>query len=324
MVGRGWTQPGGRPHAEVVALTQAGQAAHGATAYVTLEPCAHTGKTPPCCDALIAAGIARVVVAIEDPDPRVDGGGLTRLRDAGIEVITGVLAEEARIDHLGFLLKTKEGRPRVTLKLAMSLDGRIATSTGESQWITGPEARRAVHAMRARHDAVMVGAGTARADLPSLSVRDLGTAHQPVRVVLSNKLDLPQEGPLFETAADIPVWVIHGSEASADVRAAWEGIGAKLIECDAPQVSASHALQALGRAGITRVFSEGGGQVAAGLLSAGLVDQLVVFSAGMMLGADGRPGVGDLSLSRLSGAERFRLQSQKAIGPDIMSVWRRD
>ena len=323
VVGRGWTQPGGRPHAEVVALTQAGEAARGATAYVTLEPCAHTGKTPPCCDALIAAGIARVVVAIEDPDPRVDGGGLTRLRDAGIEVVTGVLAEEARIDHLGFLLKTNEGRPRVTLKLAMSLDGRIATSTGESQWITGPEARRTVHAMRARHDAVMVGAGTVRADLPSLTVRDLGTEHQPVRVVLTNGLDLPREGPLFETAKDIPVWVIHGTGAREDLQDAWRRAGAQLIDIGEARVGAKAALKALGAAGITRVFSEGGGQVASGLLQAGLVDQLVVFSAGMMLGADGQAGVGALGLDSLVGAERFRLQAQKAVGPDIMSVWRR-
>ncbi len=185
IVGRGWTQPGGRPHAEVEALAQAGALARGATAYVTLEPCSHHGKTPPCAEALIAAGVARVVAAIEDSDTRVAGQGFALLRAAGVEVTTGVLEDEAALDHAGFFMKTEQGRPFVTLKLASSLDGRIATATGQSKWITGPEARREVHAMRARHDAVMVGAGTARADDPSLTVRDLGIDHQPARVVVS-------------------------------------------------------------------------------------------------------------------------------------------
>ncbi len=183
VLGRGFTQPGGRPHAETVALAAAGEGARGATAYVTLEPCAHHGRTPPCAGALAAAGVARVVTAIEDPDPRVSGRGHAMLRAAGIAVTEGVLAEEARALQRGFLSRVVRGRPMVTLKLAASLDGRIATAAGESRWITGPGARARVHAMRAMHDAVMVGAGTARADDPMLTVRGLGVDHQPVRVV---------------------------------------------------------------------------------------------------------------------------------------------
>ena len=231
IVGRGWTQPGGRPHAETVALAQAGAQAKGATAYVTLEPCSHQGKTPPCAQALIDAGISRVVAAIEDSDPRVSGQGFEQLRRSGIDVRTGVMAEQAARDHAGFFLKTEQGRPFVTLKLASSFDGRIATSSGHSQWITGPEARRSVHAMRARHDAVMVGAGTARADDPSLTVRDLGVEQRPVRVVISRHLDLPLLSQLARTAKDVPLWLCHGPGADIERLRAWEGLGAKLLPC---------------------------------------------------------------------------------------------
>ncbi len=321
VVGRGWTQDGGRPHAETVALAQADAAAAGATAYVTLEPCAHTGQTPPCCDALIAAGVARVVMALQDPDARVAGRGLARLRAAGIEVALDCCAAEAARDHQGFLLRVTQNRPMVTLKLAMSVDGRIATASGESQWITGPEARRDVHAMRAQHDAVMIGAGTARADAPSLTVRDMGATRQPVRVVLSRAVDLPQKGPLFETAAQVPVWLIHAAGAPAAASDAWQGAGARLLPLDTPDVDASAALQALGSQGITRVFCEGGGQLAASLLDGGLVDRLVVYTAGIALGADGLPGVGPLGLRRLADLSRFELMERREIGADLVQVW---
>ena len=325
IVGRGWTQPGGRPHAETEALAQAGTAAKGATAYVTLEPCAHHGKTPPCADALIAAGIARVVVAVEDSDARVAGKGLEMLRSAGIEVVTGVLEDEAARDLQGFFLKTDLGRPFVTLKLASSLDGRIATATGESQWITGPEARRYVHAMRMRHDAVMVGGGTARADDPSLTVRDLGARHQPVRVVVSRRLDMPLMSNLARTAKDIPVWIAHGPDASPELRATWQDLGAELLPCtlEGAHVSPAAVLAALGDKGITRVFCEGGGALAASLLAADLVDELVTFSAGLILGAEGYPAIGAMGVERLRAAPRFERVSQQAIGNDTMSVWHR-
>lgn len=325
VIGRGWTQPGGRPHAETMALAQAGASARGAIAFVSLEPCAHHGQTPPCANALIAAGVTHVVSALEDPDPRVAGRGHAMLRAAGVAVETGLLAEEARALQRGFLTRIRDGRPMVTLKLAMSLDGRIATAGKESRWITGPEARRRVHAMRAAHDAVLIGAGTARADDPALTVRDLGADHQPVRVVAARGLDLPEDGALARTARQVPVWLLHGASAPAKARQMWQDRGARLFEIAEPGGTLDPAamLSALGAAGLTRVFCEGGGQLAAALLAAGLVDQLAVFSGGLMLGADGLPGVGPLGLGALAAAPRFRLGTTERIGADTLSHWTR-
>ena len=325
IVGRGWTAPGGRPHAEVRALKQAGEGARGATVYVSLEPCAHHGKTPPCADALIAAGVARVVAPIVDSDPRVAGQGFARLESAGIEVETGICAGEALRDLGGFLRRAETGLPHLTLKLAMSLDGRIATASGDSQWITGAEARRVVHAMRARHDAVMVGAGTARADDPMLTVRGLGITGQPVRVVVSRRLDLPLMSQLAQSAREVPLWLCHGPDPDAALAEAWDGVGATRIACDLTgrQLDMASVLRALGDKGITRVFCEGGGGLAASLLGAGLVDELVVFRAGIAIGAEGLPGIGALGLERLAGAERFALAETRAVGGDTMSRWRR-
>ncbi len=324
VVGRGWTRPGGRPHAETVALAQAGAAARGATAYVTLEPCAHTGQTPPCTEALIGSGVARVVVALEDPDPRVDGRGLGRLHAAGIAVVTGVMATEAAALQRGFLLRIRDDRPMVTLKLAGSFDGRIATATGESQWITGPESRRAVHGLRASHDAVLVGGGTARADDPQLTVRGLGPVRQPVRVVWTRHLDVPLNGALARTAGEVPVWICHGSDAEPGVVAAWEGLGARLFAVPvgaARQIDPGAALRALGEAGLTRIFCEGGGALAASLLAAGQVDELVGFTAGLALGAEGRPALGAMGVDRLADAPRFQLAETRPIGGDVMHRW---
>lgn len=292
VVGRGWTQPGGRPHAERMALDAAGAAARGATAYVTLEPCAHHGRAPPCADALLAAGVARVVSALTDPDPRVAGRGHARLRAAGIEVVEGVRTAEAAELQRGFLSRVTLGRPMVTLKLATSFDGRIATAAGESRWITGEAARRHVHLLRLTHDAVMVGAGTARADLPALNVRGFGPVRQPVRVVIANAPipALPPEGPDHG-----PLWVLPGP------------VEAVLAE--------------LGRRGLTRVFCEGGGQLAAALLAAGLVDELVGYTAGVVLGGDGRAAVAPLGLGALAEAPRFRLAETRALGGDVVHRW---
>ncbi|SEW11203.1 diaminohydroxyphosphoribosylaminopyrimidine deaminase [Aliiroseovarius sediminilitoris] len=324
IVGRGWTQPGGRPHAETIALAQAGAAVRGATAYVTLEPCAHHGQTPPCAAALIEAGIARVVVALGDPDPRVDGGGLAMLHAAGVKVETGLCADEARADLAGFLCRVTLGRPMVTLKLASSFDGRIATASGDSQWITGAEARRHVHAMRATHDAVMIGAGTARADDPLLTVRGLGVDHQPIRVVLSRHLDLPLDSQLARTARDLPVWICHGRRAAPELVSAWSGIGAEMVEVDETQgaLDPGAVLQALGARGLTRVYCEGGGSLAASLLSAGLVDELVGYTAGVAIGAEGRPSLAAMGLGRLTEAPRFDLTETRVIGSDILHRWR--
>jgi len=325
IVGRGWTAPGGRPHAEAVALAQAGDAAQGATAYVTLEPCAHHGQTPPCAEALVAAGVARVVSCLTDSDPRVSGKGFDILRAAGIEVETGVLAEDAARDLGGFLSKAAGGPPQVTLKLATSFDGRIATATGHSQWITGAAARRAVHGLRARHDAVMVGAGTARADDPMLTVRDMGAMRQPVRVVVSRRLDIPLMSQLARTAREVPVWLCHGPDADPALVEAWQGVGATLIPCDlvGRQLDVVAVLERLGAAGLTRVFCEGGGALAASLLAGDLVDELVGFTAGLAIGAEGLPGIGALGLERLDKARRFELIETRDIGGDVMHRWAR-
>ncbi len=323
IVGRARTADGGRPHAEPVALAQAGAAAKGATVYVTLEPCAHHGKTPPCVDALVDAGVARVVVAIGDPHPRVAGRGLAHLRAAGIKVDVGMLEAQARADHAGFLMTQSAGRPFVTLKMAGTLDGRIATAAGESQWITGPEARRAVHMMRARHDAVMVGAGTVRTDDPSLTVRGLGVSQQPVRVVVSRTMKIPATGRLAQTAREIPVWLCHGPDADVG---AWTDQGAISLPCtlDGRQVDLAAALTAMAHNGITRVFCEGGGMLAASLLQVGLVDELVMFSAGMAIGAEGTPALAAMGVDRLDSAPRFSLKSVRQIGADICHIWRRN
>lgn len=326
VVGRGHTADGGRPHAEARALAEAGGNARGATAYVTLEPCAHTGRTPPCTGALIAAGVARVVVAVGDPDPRVDGRGLAVLRAAGIEVDVGCLASEAAELNRGFLSRLTVGRPMLTLKLAGSLDGRIATATGDSQWITGPAARAAVHLMRGQADAILVGAGTARSDDPRLDVRGLGIDVRPVRVVASAGLTLPRDGHLARTAGEAPVWLCHGPTAPAEARAAWTGFGATLIEV--PELARGGldlgaALRSLGARGVTRVLCEGGGQLAAALMQGELVDELVWHGAGVALGAAGLPAVGVMQPMPLAMAPRFRLVEVRAVGGDVCSRWRR-
>lgn len=323
ITGRGWTQPGGRPHAEVRALQQAGDAARRATAYITLEPCAHHGHTPPCAEALIAAGIARTVTALTDPDPRVSGKGHAMLRAAGIAVTEGVLAPEATRLNAGFLKRVTQGLPFVTLKLAASLDGRTATATGESRWITGPEARRKVHALRMSHDAVMVGSGTALADDPDLTIRDMGATRQPVRVLLDRMLKHQPDSRLGRTAKDNPVWLLHGPDAPGPARKAWAATGATLIETPATQgrLDLPAALRTLGAQGLTRVLGEGGSTLAAALVKARLVDDLALFSGGLLLGAEGHPALGPLGLPALGDAPRPTLREAQTLGPDTYSLW---
>ncbi|MCB2102598.1 MAG: bifunctional diaminohydroxyphosphoribosylaminopyrimidine deaminase/5-amino-6-(5-phosphoribosylamino)uracil reductase RibD, partial [Rhodobacterales bacterium] len=270
VVGRGWTQPGGRPHAETEALNRAGHAAKEATAYVTLEPCSHHGQTPPCCDALIAAGVARVVVAIKDPDPRVSGRGLAALEAAGIAVTLGVGAAEAEDVTAGFLSRVTRGRPLVTLKVATSLDGRIATATGHSQWITGPQARARGHRLRLENDAVLTGIGTVLADDPALTCRLPGAGdHSPVRVVLDSRLRLPPDSQLARTAATVPTWVLTAGAPEGMKRRPLEDLGVKVIPVAADgagRVDPAPALQALGEAGLSRLLVEPGAAVSGALL----------------------------------------------------------
>ncbi len=322
VVGRGWTQDGGRPHAEQVALDRAGPLSRGATAYVTLEPCAHHGKTPPCADALIAAGVARVVSATDDPDPRVSGKGHRRLREAGIELSEGVRRLDAEDLNLGFLHRLRLGRPLVTVKLAMSLDGRIATHNGHSQWITGPEARARAHLLRAEHDAVMVGSGTAITDNPRLTVRLPGLEERrPIRLVADSRLALHLTHELVRGAKETPTWILARDDVDRQRRRAFEQAGVQVLEVpggDAEPLDITAALQLLGTRGLTRVLVEGGGRLAASLLSAGLIDRLIVFQAGLAIGGDGLPGIAGLGLKDLGSATRFSQRKVERIGQDLM------
>jgi diaminohydroxyphosphoribosylaminopyrimidine deaminase/5-amino-6-(5-phosphoribosylamino)uracil reductase len=326
VVGRGWTQPGGRPHGETEALRRAGEAARGAAAYVSLEPCCHWGKTPPCVDSLIAAGVRRVVVALEDPDRRVAGEGVRRLRAAGLETETGLYAEEAAEINAGFLCRLRLGRPLVTLKLATSLDGRIATHLGESQWITGPPALERAHALRAAHDAIMVGTGTVLADDPRLTCRLSGLSHHsPVRVVIDRHLRIPLTARLISEARDVPTWVITLTSAHPARREALLASGVTVIDADPdPEgvVCLSDALAALGERGITRLLVEGGGQLAAGLAHAQLVDRLAWVHAPMLIGGDGVPAIAGFGLEVLADAPRFERLSTETVGGDVLTTFR--
>ncbi|SFK59072.1 bifunctional diaminohydroxyphosphoribosylaminopyrimidine deaminase/5-amino-6-(5-phosphoribosylamino)uracil reductase RibD [Falsiroseomonas stagni] len=324
VVGRGWTQPGGRPHAETEALKRAGDRARGGTAYVTLEPCCHWGRTPPCTDALAAAGVARVVVALRDPDPRVDGEGFRKLAAAGIVVEEGLLREEAERVTAGFIKRLRHGLPMVTLKLATTLDGRIATAAKESRWITGPAARRAAHGLRARHDAILVGSGTVIDDDPDLTCRLPGGVPVPApRVVADARLRIPLASKLVRTARDVPTLVCtapgHPEVALAPLREA----GVEVIEVAAgPGGLSTHGvLAALAERGITRVLAEGGSGIAASLLREGLVDRLAWFHAPMVIGGDGIPASYALPLPDLASAPKFRRVAVRTLGPDLLSEY---
>ena len=325
IVGRGWTQPGGRPHAEVEALRRAGAQALGATAYISLEPCAHYGQTPPCTMALLHAGIRRAVIALADPDPRVDGRGTDQLRQAGVEVALGVGHDEAAQLNAGFFLRVRAGRPLVTLKLATSLDGRIATRAGASRWITGEAARRRAHQLRATHDAIVIGSGTALADDPMLTCGLPGLDERsPVRVVLDGRLRLPPTSRLATTARDVPTWVVTRAGADARRRAALERCGVEVLAVPTAVGSSpaiEQALAALAARGLTRVLAEGGGMIAAALLRARLVDRLVWFQAPLVIGGDGLAAVADLGLDALADCPRFQPSHSGALARDAVQAY---
>ena len=326
VVGRGATAPGGRPHAEAVALAMAGEAARGAVAYVTLEPCSHHGQTPPCADALIAAGVARVVVACGDPYPTVNGAGIAKLQHAGIEVVTGVLQGEAETLQEGFLTRVRHGRPMVTLKLASTLDGRIATRSGESQWITGPEARRMAHALRAQHDGVLVGVGTVQTDNPELTCRIPGYRSGPnLRIVADSHLRTRLLSRVVAGAREVPTWFLHRAGADRGRAEALREAGARLFEVDAaePGIDLGAGLAALAEAGLTRLLVEGGAQIAGALLRAGLVDRMAWFHAPSVMGGDGWPAAQAFGATTLAAMPRFLRTETRAIGPDLLSLYRR-
>jgi diaminohydroxyphosphoribosylaminopyrimidine deaminase/5-amino-6-(5-phosphoribosylamino)uracil reductase len=327
VIARGRTQDGGRPHGEADAIAHATGSLKGATAYVTLEPCSHHGKSPPCADALIAAGVAKVVSALEDPYPKVNSQGHAKLKAAGIAVEVGEGATEAAEINAGFLLRVREGRPLFHLKIASSLDGHTATASGESKWITGPAARADGHRLRATHDAILVGANTVETDDPELTCRLPGLdRYSPVRIVVDSKARLSPASKLAASARDVPVWLVCTPQAPPAAREALQAKGVEILEVAATpvgRVDIAAAATALGSRGLTSVLVEGGGTIAAAFLKAGLVDRLSVYRGGLLMGADSRSAVGQLGLDGLDFAPRFSLVSTRVVGGDTLETWRR-
>jgi diaminohydroxyphosphoribosylaminopyrimidine deaminase/5-amino-6-(5-phosphoribosylamino)uracil reductase len=322
--GRGWTKPGGRPHAETVALREAGQRARGATLYVTLEPCSHHGKTPPCAEAVIKAGIVRVVSAVEDPDPRVSGRGYRLLKDAGIEVTAGVLAEAALRANLGHILRVTNQRPMVTLKLALTSDGFAGGGDDQPRLaITGSVANGLVHILRSMHDAILVGCRTVLTDDPLLNVRLPGLeARKPLRVVLDSNLSIPLSSRLVATAAAYPTLIIAGDGApeSAVGRLKSKHVEVALAPRDeAGRVDLAAALSHLAARGVTRVFCEGGPTIAQTVFSAALADEVLLFKSPKALGRPGVAGLTELSAAALADPRRYRTVETRSVGDDSLT-----
>jgi diaminohydroxyphosphoribosylaminopyrimidine deaminase/5-amino-6-(5-phosphoribosylamino)uracil reductase len=327
VVGRGWTKPGGRPHAEVEALNRAGAAARGATMYVTLEPCSHHGKTPPCADAILAAGVTRVVSALEDPNARVKGEGHARLRAGGVAVEVGLCAEAAQHDHAGHIRRVRDGRPHVTLKLALSADGKAGLAGRRPAAITGEAAQRRVHAMRALNDAILVGIGTALADDPQLTCRLPGMeTRSPVRVVLDSALRLPQQGRLVATIAQAPLWVFTAPTASSARERALQERGVEVIRIAEESPGRLHlesVLRALAARGITRVLVEGGPILAAAFVNADRVDEAALFRSPNAIGAGGIDALEGLPLAALTQSPRLRSVAAETVGADALETYER-
>jgi diaminohydroxyphosphoribosylaminopyrimidine deaminase/5-amino-6-(5-phosphoribosylamino)uracil reductase len=319
IAGRGWTQAGGRPHAETMALAQAGGEARGASAYVTLEPCSHHGQTPPCADALVAAGVSRVVGAILDPDPRVNGAGFGRLESAGIAVTNGVLEEQARALNIGFFKRVSEGRPMVALKIAESADGYVADAKGNSKWITGERARFHGHLLRAKHDAILVGIGTVLADDPALTCRLPGLSHRsPVRVALDSHLRLPPTSQLALGAKTHPVIVFTAAKDGGEALTA-QGVQIERVAADEsghPDIGA--VLQALGRRGLTRLLVEGGPRVHAAFLKRDLADVIHIYRAPLLIGEGGRAAIAPMGRANLDASPRLKWIERTILGPDVL------
>lgn len=327
VLAHGWTMRGGRPHAESAALEKAGARASGCTLYVTLEPCAHHGQTPPCADAIVEAGVARVVCSTGDPDPRVSGKGLARLREAGIEVVVDVLGAEGRKVSLGHRLRVTQNRPLVQLKIAVGSDDRIARGAGAPVWVTGDEARAHGHLLRARADAILVGRGTACADDPMLNCRLPGMDDRsPVRVVLDSNLTLGHETKLVASADKIPLWMVCKEDADEGRVKALETRGAQIIRV----ATDSHAgldprgvLAALAGRGVTRVLIEGGPRVSQSFWSADLVDEVYVYQGPDPAGAGGLNALGGEGLDAVRNAAAFAVEATRAFGRDILTLHRR-
>jgi diaminohydroxyphosphoribosylaminopyrimidine deaminase/5-amino-6-(5-phosphoribosylamino)uracil reductase len=319
VVGRGHHRSAGAPHAEIEALHAAGARARGATLYVTLEPCAHHGRTPPCTDAIITAGVRRVVFGTRDPNPSVTGNGMGRLRTAGIEVEGGI--EQAACDELiaAFRKHVTTGLPLVTLKLAASLDGRIATASGESRWITGEDSRRFAHRLRAAHDAVLVGAETVIHDDPALTCR-VGGGRNPLRVVLDGRLRVPLCAQVLTNTSATATLVCtgRGAPVSKVRRMRQQGVEVLRLPDRAGSIGMKQLMRALGRRGVMSVLIEGGATVAAAAISAHVVDRVLIFYAPKLIGGDGRPMLAPLGIRRLAGAPRLQRLQVKRFAADVL------
>jgi diaminohydroxyphosphoribosylaminopyrimidine deaminase/5-amino-6-(5-phosphoribosylamino)uracil reductase len=323
IVGRGWTQPGGRPHAETEALRRAGPAARGATLYATLEPCSHHGKTPPCTDAIIAAGIARVVSAIADPNA-LAGRGHALLRAGGIAVDVGVGAAEARRTHAGHIRSVCDHRPHVSLKLAVSADGKAGRAGRKPAPITGEAARARVHLMRAMNDAILIGIGTALADDPQLTCRLPGmAARSPVRVVLDAGLRLPVTGALVRSARETPVWVLTSKSAPVEAEAVLAARGVEVFRVPARGLDVAAVLHLLNERGITRLMVEGGPTVAAAFVAADLVDEAVMLRSPNPIGPDGIDALEAMPLAALTASPKLRSQGIETVGEDTIETFER-
>lgn len=327
IIGRGWTQAGGRPHAEVEALRRAGDAARGATLYVTLEPCSHFGRSPPCADAVVAAGLARVVSAIEDPNPEVAGQGHAKLRAAGIAVDVGLCAAEDARDHAGHFRRIRDKRPHVILKLAVSADDKIAASGHKPVAISGEAARTRVHLLRAQSDAILVGIGTVKADDPLLTCRLPGmAARSPVRLVLDRALRISGDSRLVHSARETPLWVLTSDMAEAPAAVKLGAAGAQVIRvtASAPQgLDLSSVLHALAEKGISRLLVEGGSRVANSFVAGGLVDEIWLLRGPDAIGADGVPALDAMPLDAITQSPAFRLRASETLGEDVLTIYDR-
>ena len=314
IVGAGWHERAGQPHAEIHALRAAGDLARGATAYVTLEPCSHHGRTPPCANALIDAGVARVVAAMRDPNPQVSGGGIHLLTLAGIQAEVGLLEEPARELNIGFIARMTRGRPWLRLKTATSLDGRTALANGESKWITGPAARADVQVWRARACAILTGIGTVLADDPRMNVRDIATPRQPLKVIVDSRLETPPTAQILAEGA-----LIVCAEADPGRRAALEAAGAEILVLPAAhgRVDLPALMHELGRRGLNEIHAEAGATLNGALLEAGLVDEWIAYTAPVVMGADARGPFNLPPLADMAQRRHFKLHDTRMVGGDL-------
>ncbi len=328
IVGRGYTRPPGGPHAEVVALTEAGEKARGATCYVTLEPCSHQGRTGPCSVALAEAGVKRVVIGLLDPNPRVAGRGVAMLRDAGVEVASGVREDLCAALHAGHVSRLTRGRPQVVLKLAVSSDGYIGKSGTGQIAITGEDVFRRVHILRAECDGILVGIGTALADDPVLNCRLPGLGHRsPVRIILDTAARLPLDSNLVATAAEVPLWLLVAADADPDRVEALANAGCTVIRLARPKdgrIEPQAAVRALGQRGITKLMVEGGSAIARAFLDADLADEVIISQSELVIGEGGIPPFGDRGVDLVAQDPGYRTVGQRTVGADTMTHYVRD